>query len=150
MPEIILSLSYALQISGTALLASKIIGINRNKIMDRATGTSITIILNKKKEPFIMKDVYNSILSENLIATFGLIGVVIGIIINILNSQIEYNKLCVIILSIILSVIIYLLTKYISNKLIGIYTKKWKKYIKLDIVPNGATAISIDLENEKE
>lgn len=147
---ILVSLSYALQISGTALLASKIIGLSRKKIIDRAAGNSVSIILNKNKESFIMKENYIAILNENFSATTGLIWVTLGIIINILNSEREFNSLYIILLSIALSIAIYLLTNYISDKIVKVYTKKWDNYIKLDFVPNGTSAVMMDFQNEKE
>lgn len=140
-----LELIISLRVVGTILLAIKLVGIERNKIIKKCIGQSL--IIDEEKNVYIIKEHYLEMLKENIYATVGIVYIIIGEIMNLfLTNNITRNEqIKIIAITIIIAVILYILSDLSVKGILKCVDKKENKMIKLDnkIIEEGAVAVQI-------
>lgn len=138
-----LEIIVALRVVGTALLAIKLIGLRRNTIVKKCIGKSL--IIDKNKKLYVIKEHYIEMFEENAFATIGIINIIISEILNLFYNPNKGNIYVSAIKSIIYSVSLLLLSKAIVYILTKHINKKEDKLIEVDnkLINEGAQAVQI-------
>lgn len=147
-----LEIIIALRIIGTMLLAIKLIGFDRNKIIKKCVGKSL--IINDEKNVYIIKSHYLDMLKENIYATIGIIYVILAEILNLFLNDILINisQLKTITYTIIAGSGLLLISYLVVKLCLSYINKKENKMINVDnnLIEDGAIAVQLLEEDEKE